>query len=140
MRLVALAFTLFIFGCKSDLKVIPVSPFEDTTINVFPSKTYYFAIDNFSNKDFEIIDSIVLSKLSESKDFIKDGKALNFLFYKYKKGIIDENFIHREDLKQQNIHLGESNSELLFGYYWLHGKFMYVTDYRSGSKLLKRDW
>ena len=140
MQRLALAIILFIYGCRPDLKVIPVSTFEDITINVFPIKTYYLAIENFSSKDFETIDSIVLSKLPESEDYLKDGTGLDFLFYEYKKGVIDENFVHHEDPKQQNIHLGESGSKLLLGYYWLHGKFMYVTDYRDSPKLVKRNW
>lgn len=131
-------------ACSSkEMRVIPLSPYEMITryTENDTTKEYFFAIQNYEatkqNKD--LLDSLVLSKLP--KEHLRDNHGIHFFFYEYEKGKIDENFVHKEEPKQENLFM-EAEAKLLLEYTWLHGKFMYVKVFKNGryKEMESRNW
>lgn len=125
-------------SCSSNkkMKVFPISPYQqtvgflenDTTIELT------FAIKDFvySKKNMAALDSFVKKRLPQ--EHLKDDHGILFLFYKYEKGKIDENFRHQEEPKQSNLFM-EAGARKLIQYEWSHGKFISVSVFKDGEIL-----
>jgi hypothetical protein len=142
IRVVLILFSLI--GCnEKKLKIIPLSPYEGDTYYVVEEKTkeFYFAIENFSfnKKKKAEIDSFVLQHLPKQK--LKQNEGMEFLFYKYKRGKIDENFKYQESPKQNNLSMGESEAQLLIEYIWHDGRFFMVYYHIDNENVSeRRNW
>ena len=75
------------------------------------------------------------------KRYLSEHHGILFIFYKYERGKIDENFRHYDEPKQSNLFM-EAGAESLIEYEWLHGKFMSVSIFKRGMyyKSEKRNW
>src|SRR5580765_3118262 len=137
--------TIILYGClvKEKMRIIPLSPYEMTTkyVERDTTKEYFFAIENFelTKGNIAVIDSFVLKRVPE--EFKKENCGINFFFYEYQNGKIDENFVHKEQPKQENLFM-EADARLLLEYSWLHGKFIRLAIYQNGRfyKSEDRDW
>lgn len=118
-----------------------MSPYELTTTYTGRDTTaeYYFALKNFSFNNKAQLDTFVLKKLP--RQLLKPGHAINFSFYKYEKGHIDENFVHKDQPKQQNLFM-EGGAKLIITYTWIEDKFMGVSNYGENgyTSSEKRNW
>ncbi|MEN9550057.1 MAG: hypothetical protein RIR12_2648 [Bacteroidota bacterium] len=144
-KYLSIAIALFLSGCSrlTLVQIIPLSPYEQVVSYNEGDKTIQltYALKNYQNtkKNKAVVDSFILKKLPI--DFLAENKGILFLFYKYEKGHIDENFIHEEQPKQKNLFM-EANAELLISYEWSHGKFISVSYFSKGQYRgsEKRDW
>jgi hypothetical protein len=129
-----------LLSCKQELEIIPLSPYEQTVSYAGwdTTKEYFYALKNYSSGKKDDIDSFVLKKLP--RELLKEGHAINFCFYTYETGKIDERFVHKEQLKQQNLFL-EAGAKSLIKYSWLENKFLYVIYYDNDkANFEKRNW
>lgn len=141
---IVFSFTLIACSAERELEIIPISPYKEVWWYTEHTETIEltFALKNFSynQKNMILLDSFVKSNLPN--DYLQEYRAIQFLFYKYEKGKIDENFVNKEEPKQQNLSMGESGAEKLVNYEWQHGKFMSVKIYKNNQyyKKEKRNW
>ena len=128
-------------GCgKNELKIIPLSPYEQTVSYTGRDKTtdYFFALKNYSPNKKTELDSFVRRHVPQN--FLKSDRNINIWFYQYEKGHIDENFIHQEQPKQQNLFI-EAGAILLVHYSWQWNKFIGVYYFDSDEVTSEsRNW
>lgn len=143
-RVTVFAIIIAGYSCSSNrpIRIIPLSPYSwNDTENGIATHSYFYAIDGFSNSKRQktTVDTFVLNHVP--KEYLKENNQVRFVFYKYEKGRIDENFVHKEQPKQQNIFM-EANPKHLLVYLWDQGKFSTVAIYKNGQyeKMEKRDW
>jgi hypothetical protein len=143
MKVWLIAFSLLVSfsSCKKKLEIVPLSPYEQTTSYAGWDTTteYFFALKNYSAMNKAQLDTFVLKRLPQK--LLKAGHAVNFCFYRYEKGHIDENFVHREHPKKENLFM-EAEAKQIATYSWIENKFINVRYYDDkGYKFSeKRNW
>lgn len=136
-----LAVLSFVVSCSSKkITIIPLSPYYSFDINEsVKHHNYYFAIKNFSKNNHAKNQLDSFAKKSLPKKYLNENEAVSLIFYKYSKDNLDERFVHNDSVNSLNI--GMRGEDLVCSYYWLYGKFMYVTFYnKNKSYLEKRNW
>ena len=140
---IVLFFIILVSCSKEKMRILPISPYERLTkyVEWDTTKEYYFAIENFEStkENMSIIDSFVLRRVPN--EYKKENCGINFFFYEYEKGKIDENFVHAEQPKQENLFM-EAGAKLLLEYSWMHGKFEWVAIFKNGryKRSEERNW
>jgi hypothetical protein len=115
---------------------MPLSPYtqEASYLTAGGDKTleFFYAIKNFKEKDISVVDSFVKCKMDS--EYLKKYDGVNFIFYNYEKGRIDENYVQNDKVKQQNLFM-EAGAEILLKYKWERGKFVEINIYKKGRNV-----